>query len=69
MVVTARPAARCTGVTQERTTLAVEVHGAGAAQRLAAAEFRSRHAESVSQHPQQRCIGGQLKLVCVAVND
>src|ERR1700745_1006682 len=32
------------------------MHGAGTAQRHAAAEFRAGHAEHVSQHPEQRCI-------------
>src|SRR5262249_58551295 len=33
---------------------AVNMHGAGAAQRHAAAELRSGHAEDIAQHPQQR---------------
>jgi hypothetical protein len=35
---------------------AVDMQGAGAAQRYAAAEFRAGHAEPVAQHPEQRRI-------------
>src|SRR5262249_24291850 len=35
---------------------AVDMHGAGAAQRHAAAEFRPGHAEHVAEHPEQRRI-------------
>jgi hypothetical protein len=41
------------GVMQERGN-AIDMHGAGAAKRHAAAELRSGHAEHVAQHPEQR---------------
>ena len=40
------------GVMQERVGDAVDMHGAGAAQRHAAAELGAGHAEHVAQHPQ-----------------
>ena len=54
MVVIFFPATAETGVTQERVALAIDVHGAGAAQGHAAAELRAGHAQRVPQHPQQR---------------
>jgi hypothetical protein len=50
-VVTALSPTLSTGVWQERI---VDMHGAGAAQRPAAAEFGPGHTEHVAQHPQQR---------------
>ena len=54
MVVTFLPATLEIGVMQERAGFAVDVHGAGAAQRHAAAELRAGHVEGVAEHPEQR---------------
>src|SRR5689334_19036996 len=48
--------------------LAVEMHGAGAAQRLAAAELGSSHAQYVAQQPQQRCVAVDIDLMGCAVD-
>jgi hypothetical protein len=50
---------------------AIEVHGAGATQRLAAAEFGAGHPQHVAQHPEQRRIAidiGRVRLP-VDLND
>ena len=62
MVITSAPAARRTGVTQDAHHLAVEVHGARAAERLAAAVLRAGEAEHVAQGPQQRHLGIDVEL-------
>jgi hypothetical protein len=46
----------------------VQMHGAGAAQRPAATEFRAGHAEHVAQHPKQRGVPVDIGLVIVAVD-
>ena len=50
------PAAADTGSTQLRFAVAVDVHRARAAKRLAAAELAARHSQVIAQHPQQRRI-------------
>jgi hypothetical protein len=47
---------------------AIDMHGAGAAQRHAAAELRAGHAEHVAQHPQERRIAVDIDAVCVPVD-
>ena len=54
MVVTDLPLASLIGVWQERHGVAVEVDGARAAGRNAAAEFRARQSEHVAKIPEQR---------------
>ena len=56
------------GVTQERRGGAVDMHGAGAAQRHAAAELRAGHAEHVAQHPEQRRVAVDIDAVCSPVD-
>ena len=51
------------GVMQERVGDAVDMHGAGAAQRHAAAELRAGHAEHVAQHPEQRRVAVDIDAV------
>ena len=48
--------------------LAVDMHGAGAALRDAAAEFRAGHAEHIAQHPEQRHVGGRVEGFVFAVD-
>ena len=47
---------------------AVDMHGAGAAQRHAAAELRAGHAEHVAQHPEQRRVAVDIDAVSLAVD-
>ena len=47
---------------------AVDMHGAGAAQRHAAAELRAGHAEHVAQHPQQRRVAVDIDAVRLSVD-
>src|SRR5262249_9259335 len=47
---------------------AVDMHGAGAAQRLAATELGPGHAEHVAQHPQQRGVAVDIDLMGCAVD-
>ena len=68
MVVTALSPTLSTGVTQERIGLAVDMHGAGAAQGHAAAELGAGHAEHVAQHPQQRRVAVDIDLMRCAVD-
>ena len=56
------------GVTHERMGCAVDMHGTGAAQRHATAEFRAGHAEHVAQHPEKRRIPVDIDTVPVAVD-
>src|SRR3546814_5840591 len=44
------------------------MHGASAAQRLAAAELGAGHAEHVAQHPQQRGVAVNIDLMGCAVD-
>src|SRR5262245_52733650 len=44
------------------------MHGAGAAQRLAATELGPGHAEHVEQHPQQRGVAVDIDLMGCAVD-
>ena len=60
MVVTFLPATLGIGVTQERIGVAIDVDGAGAAQRHAAAELGAGHAQRVAQDPQQRHFGNRV---------
>ena len=53
---------------QERTGCAVDVHGAGAAQRHAAAELGAGEAQLVAQRPQQRGVVGEVDVVAPAVD-
>ena len=53
MVVTDLPATAPIGSTQQRVADAVDVHGAGAAERHAAAVLGARQAELVPEHPEQ----------------
>jgi hypothetical protein len=48
--------------------LAVEMHGASAAQRLTAAELGPGHAEYVAQHSQQRDVAVNIDLMGCAVD-
>src|SRR5215475_1776576 len=48
--------------------LAVDMHGAGSAQRLATAELGTGHAEHIAQHPQQRDIAVDINLMGCAVD-
>ena len=50
-------AAALTGVMQDRVRLAVDDHGAGAAESRAAAEFGPDHPQFVAQSPEQRHFG------------
>ena len=47
---------------------AVDMHGAGAAQRLAATELGPGHAEHVAQQPQQRGVAVDIDLLGCAVD-
>ena len=47
---------------------AVEMHGAGAAKRLAATELGPGHAEHVAQHPQKRGVAVDIDLMRCAVD-
>jgi hypothetical protein len=47
---------------------AVDMHGACAAQRLAATELGPGHAEHVAQHPQQRGVAVDIDLMGCAVD-
>src|SRR6201991_3909128 len=47
---------------------AVDMHGAGAAQRLAATELGPGHAQHVAQHPEQRGVAVDIDLMGCAVN-
>ena len=51
------PAASLTGVMQDARRLAVDDHGAGAAESRAAAEFGPDHPQFVAQRPEQRHFG------------
>ena len=68
MVVTALPAARRQRRHAGAHRLAVEVHGAGAAQRLAAAVLGAGEPEQVAQRPQERHLGIGVELVLGAVD-
>ena len=68
MVVIFLPAAADTGVTQERLRRAVQVHGAGAALRDAAAELGAGEAEQVAQHPEQGHVGRRIHVALDAVD-
>jgi hypothetical protein len=48
--------------------LAVDMHGAGAAKRLAAAELGPGHAEHIAQHPQKRDVTVDIELMGYAVD-
>ena len=48
--------------------LAVEVHGAGAAQRRAATELGARQAQGVPQRPQDGCVGVDIDGAGAAVD-
>ena len=66
-------AANCADREQTRAhRITVDVHGAGAALRDAAAEFRARHSENVAQDPQQRHVGfnvsGQFRAIDIDLN-
>ena len=47
---------------------AVDMHGAGAAQRGSAAEFGAGHAKHIAQHPKQRRVGVDIDAVCGSVD-
>src|SRR6516164_7171464 len=49
--------------------LAVDMHGAGAALRDAAAELRPREPKNVAEHPQQGHIGWRIERLCRSVYD
>ena len=53
------------GVMQERVGDAVDVDGAGAAQRHAAAELGAGHAQHVAQHPEERRVAVDIDVVRV----
>ena len=55
-------------MTQERHGVAVEVHGAGAALRDAAAELGAGEAEQVAQDPEQRHVGWRVDFALGAVD-
>ena len=55
-------------VMQERTGGAVEMHGAGAAERDPAAELCAGHAEHVAQHPEEWRVAIDIDAVCVPVD-
>ena len=57
-------AASLTGVMQDRVASPSMMHGAGAAQTRAAAEFRSDHAEFVAQRPQKGHVRLDVERVC-----
>ena len=63
MVVICLPTASLTGTQQERDRHAVDVHGAGAALRDAAAVFGAGQADLLPQHPQQWRIGIDVDIV------
>src|SRR5262249_19998788 len=46
----------------------VDMHGARAAQRLAAPELRSGHAEHVAQHPKQRGVTVDVEIVDFSID-
>ena len=62
-MVTSRRRPRPTGSWQERTGCAVDVDGAGAALRDAAAVLGAGQPELVAQHPEQRRVGVGVDLV------
>src|SRR4029077_15514595 len=47
---------------------AVQVHGAGAALGDAAAELRAGESQRVAQHPEERCVGGDVDRFTLAVD-
>src|SRR5438477_435875 len=47
---------------------AVQLHGAGSAQRHATAELRAGAADDVAQHPEQRHVGGDIDRVGRAID-
>ena len=57
-----------TGMEHERTSAAVEVHGAGAALRDAAAVLGARQADLLANDPQQRRVGFHLHVTDPAVD-
>ena len=68
MVVTSRPAASETEVMQARTASLVDDDGAGAAQRLAAAEFGAGQSGFVAEKPEQRKVRIAVPVLFLAVD-
>ena len=62
------PSTSDTGVMQERTGIAVDMHGAGAAGGNAAAVFRAGEIEMLAQDPQERRVGIDRHLPSLTVD-
>ena len=64
MVVIFLPPTALTGTEHERMRHAVDMHGAGAALRDAAAVFGAGEADGVAQHPQTAACSGSTSMSC-----
>src|SRR5262245_40566828 len=48
--------------------LAVDMYGAGSAQRHPTAKLRSGQAQNITQHPEQRCVAVDIDVMCAFID-